>query len=261
MDTISQAFTANSSRIFKARRSKEAQKVYVTEDYMTFTLLEGNRDIHKENLGRIKISMQEKYIPVPIIVNEKHQIIDGQHRFTAARDLGLPIYYIVIPGLKLKDVQTLNTNTQNWGNKEFLESFCKMGYDDYLIFREFKNETGFNYGSCLALLTNSVSRSGQHQRDFEKGLFKVTDYKGGCIKANKIKELKEFFEEGFNSSSFITCMLKVFKNRKYNHKVFLRKLALQPKALKKQNGWKQYMQEVQEIYNYRTAEDNRVYFR
>jgi hypothetical protein len=34
-------------------------------------------------------------------------IIDGQHRFTVCKDLGLPIHYLLVDSLGLEEVQTL----------------------------------------------------------------------------------------------------------------------------------------------------------
>lgn len=234
-------------------------EVLISRDYEMFKYMDGNRDINKENLSRIKQSMQEKYIPVPIIVNEYYQIIDGQHRYEAARALNLPIYYIKINGLKLDDVQTLNTNSANWGNKQYLQSYCKRGFRDYLIFREFQEKTKHTYNTSMALLTDSLSRSGQHKRDFDKGRFKVVDEDGAYRKSKKLDEIGKFFED-YRSTSFVYCMLKLFKNKKYNHQVFLRKLELQPTALKKQATREKYLEEVEKIYNYRTADANKVRF-
>lgn len=260
MNTLSQAFTANSSRLFKRDKFEEIVKVLKTYDYDMFVFIEGNRDINKENLTRIKQSMNEKYIPVPIIINDKYEIIDGQHRFLAAKSLNLPIYFILIPNLKLEDVQRLNTNSANWTHKQYLQSYCKRGFKDYLIFKEFQEQTGHSYNTSIALLTNSLSRSGQHKREFDKGLFKVLDVDGAYSKAKKLEEIGEYFKEGYKTTSFVYCMLKLFRDKKYNHKVFLRKLELQPNSLKREGTMKQYLKDVEEIYNYRTAEVNKVRF-
>ena len=42
--------------------------------------------------------MTEKLLMCPIIVNENYEIIDGQHRYSASKELGLPIRYIVGEG-------------------------------------------------------------------------------------------------------------------------------------------------------------------
>ena len=59
---------------------KEVNQVLQTNDYDIFQHIDGNRNVNKLHLKRLKESIHEEYIPVPIVVNSKYQIIDGQHR-------------------------------------------------------------------------------------------------------------------------------------------------------------------------------------
>lgn len=64
----------------------------VTSDYFRFKILDGNRDVLKSHVNKIKESMKKfGWIGPGIIVNEKFEIIDGQTRFYAAKELGLPM--------------------------------------------------------------------------------------------------------------------------------------------------------------------------
>lgn len=58
---------------------------------------------------------------VPIIVTKDFYIIDGQHRFVACQELGLPIYYVVVPDdvtipLAIQKLQ----EQQAWRQEEYL---------------------------------------------------------------------------------------------------------------------------------------------
>jgi len=68
----------------------------ITHDYSIFMYMKGNIDI--DNLKRIEGFMKDNFLPTSIKVKPKndlgkHEIIDGQYRFEASRNLGLPIYY------------------------------------------------------------------------------------------------------------------------------------------------------------------------
>ena len=71
--------------------------VHKTNDYDLFNDIFGNRKIAKYHINNIKQSFSEKQIEAPIIVNEKYEVIEGQHRFRSCKALELPIYYIVLP--------------------------------------------------------------------------------------------------------------------------------------------------------------------
>ena len=76
---------------------KTINQVMMTNDYNMFKNIEGNRNINKIHLKRLKQSIQEKHIMVPIIVNGKYEIIDGQHRFQSAKDLSKPCLLYTSP--------------------------------------------------------------------------------------------------------------------------------------------------------------------
>ena len=59
--------------------------IMVTENYDMFKKIGGNRKINKANYAKIVKSMKEEQLIIPIVVNERYEIIDGQHRYTACR--------------------------------------------------------------------------------------------------------------------------------------------------------------------------------
>ena len=111
--------------------------VLQTNDYAVFKHIEGNRVINKLHVNRLKQSFQKEYLLSPIIVNQEMQIIDGQHRFEAAKDLGLPIRYFICNDYGLTQVQILNANTSNWKKIDYLNAYCDLGKEQYLLLRKF----------------------------------------------------------------------------------------------------------------------------
>jgi len=77
---------------------KSIAKIFYTTDYSKFNTLAGNRQVNIAHVKKLESSFDEEYLISPILVNEKFQIIDGQHRFEAAKNLKLPIYYYMIQG-------------------------------------------------------------------------------------------------------------------------------------------------------------------
>ena len=65
---------------------KQIASVYETYDYDKFHNKEkGNREI--DHYKKIATQMNEQFLFTVIIVNEKFEIIDGQNRFLASREL------------------------------------------------------------------------------------------------------------------------------------------------------------------------------
>ena len=239
---------------------KTINQVFMTNDYSIFKNIEGNRNINKVHLKRLKASIEEKHIMVPIIVNQKYEIIDGQHRFQSAKDLRKPVYFIKIHGLELPDIHRLNTNLKNWQADDYLAGYCELGLEDYLVYRDFKEKYGFGHDETKALLVGTLSSDGNQVDHFRNGTFKVRDLKTAEKNAEKIIMIGQYYD-GYRRRAFVKAMLQLFSNKDYNHAEFLNKLSYQSRSLVDCTNYKQYITLIEEIYNYKRYKDNKVNFR
>lgn len=246
------------------KNDKKVCNVYSTTDYSKFKIFKGNRTINLHNLKRIKDSFSEKQLISIVIVNEKYEIIDGQHRFTASKNLGLPVYYIICEGYGLDEIHTLNANSKDWTKKEYLDSYCQLKRKPYLKFKEFMSLfPDLNFMSCYTLLTAGIEdvhktviidgkTKSIRAKAFENGDFEVVDWDFAVDSARKIMMVKPFYE-GFKRRSFVAAMIKLFKNDAYNHADLLTKLKYNSVSLVDCNSYSQYLLLIEEIYNYRRS--------
>ena len=248
----------------KAPGDTTEYSVRKTIDYSRFEFLTGNRNTSINHLRRLKESFSTQYLISPIIVNEKLQIIDGQHRFKAAQELGLPIYYIIVNGYGLSEVQTLNTNSQNWKKIDFLNGYCDMGIEDYLKFRQFmKDFPDFGFAVCEVILTNKPSGN-KNQKSFGKGLsilaktfengeFKIDNLSKSYKTAKMVLDFKPFYS-GYSRYVFVSTLITIFNNENYNHNEMIHKLRLNPTSLVDCTNVSQYRTLIEDIYNYKRRE-------
>lgn len=243
-------------------------RVNMTKDLSIFKFLKGNRPPNPQHIKRLVKSIQTYgMLCNPILVNENHEIIDGQHRYLAAKEAGSGLYYIVVKGYALSQVHTLNMNQKNWTKTEFLHGYANMGIEDYIILRDFWNtHKWLKLGDCISLCSNTTSHTNMIElnrvyksgtvesktNDFKGGTWKVRDLTRAKINAMKLKSIEPYFKEGYNQSTFVGTMLYLFNNKNYNHEHFLKKLKIQPNALVRQATREQYKLLIEDIYNYRS---------
>ena len=82
------------------------------------------------------------WISNPILVNENMEIIDGQSRYQALVELGMPIEYKVITGLDLGDCRTMNKYNTAWVSADFVESYAAEGNVNYIRLKNLKDTFG-----------------------------------------------------------------------------------------------------------------------
>ena len=231
-------------------------QVHTTKDYSLFKTLNGNRDVNKLHLTRLKESMKKNHLTTIIMVNEKFEIIDGQHRFLVSQELKLPINYIISKNYGLNEVQILNANMKNWQTVDYVNGYCDLGYKDYLIYREFVEDYGFqNQVSILLLSGEHSTGTGESSpaTKFKEGLFKVKDLENAKRMAEKIMMVEPYYK-GYLRRSFILALHGMFKNENFEFTEFIAKLKQQPTTLQDCTNVSQYKSLIEEIYNYRRRE-------
>ena len=117
------------------------KQLEVTNDYSMFQKLKGNRPVSQLRIRKIISSITAVgYITSPIIVNEKYEVIDGQGRLEALQELGLPVEYIVHPGIGIDECIAMNINQTNWSLPDYIDSYCQRGFDSYLKLKDLMNK-------------------------------------------------------------------------------------------------------------------------
>jgi hypothetical protein len=222
-----------------------------------FKSIDGNRNVNLLHINRLKKSMQEHYLFTVIVVNENYEIIDGQHRFHAIRDLGLPLHYAMIPGYSLLQVQILNANSSNWSSQDYLQAYCDLGYKDYIRLSEFLRKYKLNISIGASILIGNTTgqggmKAGAPFEFFKHGTLKVSDKQ--VIDAEKFMDMLYLFEpyfDGFKSRSFVFALMKLTDNADFSMTELLQKVKIQPSALQRCVHVNQMVSLIEEIYNYK----------
>jgi hypothetical protein len=235
-------------------------QVLETTDYSLFSMFKGNRDVSRAKVDRLKQAMEKNPLHTFIDVNEKMQIIDGQHRFTAWKELGMPVYFIIRKGWGLKEMHTLNQLQTTFRAVDYLPGYKEMGYEDYIVFGEFMDQYGFNFMVSMALLSNTITAPrGSGYENFKNGTFKIADLDLAHQNARKITDYAEFYD-GYKRDKFCFAVLKLFKKSDYNHEEMMEKLKIAGPRLHHQPLVNDYLIILQREYNKGKMDKNKVHW-
>lgn len=268
---MSVATMSKTNGVNHAARDKTAYSVLMTYDYDKFKLMPNNRIINMLHVRRLMESFKFLFLICPIIVNEKFHVIDGQHRLRVCKELGLPVYYIMIPGYGIKEVQVLNANQSNWKKMDHLKSYCAEGVPAYLEFKKFMDDfPDFNFQSIERIIQLRVGGDRQqkkfsgksvHQKYFEEGKLQIPNIQRSYIVARKIMDFKTYTNR-YNDGKFVSCIIPLLvKSKTYDHKEMLYKLSNCPNKLVKCADSASYRMLLEDIYNYKRLKENKVSFR
>ncbi|MBV5190957.1 ParB N-terminal domain-containing protein [Staphylococcus chromogenes] len=132
-------------------------EVYKTEDLEKFKFTKFNRNVlfTDEMLKQAK----EGFIS-PIIVNEHMVVIDGQHRLEHAKKAGVPVEYIVKPGLNEHDIVRMNTTQRKWSLLNFIESYANQGSEEYVALLNLLNKQYAGITVVISVARNNTTSTG-----------------------------------------------------------------------------------------------------
>lgn len=211
-----------------------------TTNYDMFKLMKGNRSINKYNYSKLLTSMREEHLVIPIVVNESYEIIDGQHRYMASKELGKPIYYFMVRGYGLDQVKRANVVSINWKKKDYLEMFVSDSKHEYKEFEEIKDIYDLNINILLKIFAlvqkKQVNRLGY---EFEDGTFTLEGKEEVLAFLDALEDFNFF--KFYKSSSFITAFIRLYFRNEYEHEKMKSKLISHKSALEKRSTSDEYL--------------------
>lgn len=233
--------------------------IHGSQNYDKFRVIKGNRPISKKKVLRIVKDVQQgvNLFPYcPIIVHPsndlgpaKFDIIDGQHRFTACKELGHPIYYVVAKKITLQDIAKLNSNTDKWKNQDFIDCYTELGNDSYKLLQVFMKEYKVSLSVAVSLLKyDMVAGGGSVLAEFKEGKFECKHY-------TKASQFIEQHDELFGRFSFyrdrnlLQASKTLMKHPDYDHERMKTQIGFHTKLMDKQSTSRIYRLMLDKIYN------------
>lgn len=239
-------------------------KINSTKRYDQFKTTIGNRLINKEHLLSLKKSIQRRNLLqyTPIIVNADNEVIDGQHRLQAARSLNTEIYFLKANGLKLEDVIILNTSSKQWRFDDYLQSYIDQGFDQYKQIRKFAEKHHVSVSNAVAILSAQPNlRLSAKYRDFKQGKFEVVDIDHAEEFAQRLREVAIYTTENtWKDREFMRALHSVlYDDDNVEYDSFLRKLQSYPKPIFRSRTTREYLRQLEDIYNQNLIKKVRFY--
>lgn len=233
------------------------QAVHTSTDYGQFKNLFANRNVNKRHVQKLIKSFTEnpELVPTrPILVNEKMEVIDGQHRLEACRALGLPVYYTMSTGLGIDSAQLMNALQKGWSILDYARSFAAAGNQQYQQFLDLHDEYPI---SLSILMTYCIGREQSNISSmFRSGGFRIMKDKQLLReRLDMLADMGTRFNEWTNHN-FCRAAHTAMRVPGYDHDRMMRKLAIY--QLKRQASRVDYLRELENAYNYHEPETNRL---
>ena len=222
-----------------------------TSEYSKFNMLDYNRDINRTQIEKLKDSYTKHgYLTShPIVVDEKMAIIDGQHRFIACKEMGLPIVYEIIDDSNNMIID-LNTTQKKWTLEDYINYYARRyNNKNYLKLQKICYETNLRANTVMTLIKGCSC--GNISKEIKSGNLKIKDSDEIEIttKLKTIKSIADYLKVKC-TVRFIEAALQISKIENFKYKKLISQAEKYPTLAYNCITRDDYVSMLRNIYNY-----------
>lgn len=250
--------------------------VMLTSDYGMFKYIAGNRVLSETNIEAIANQLRDRGQQQPIIVNERHEIIDGQHRLEACKRLKMPVQYIKRIGANLDDVISTNIVGKKWTVSDYINRYVSEGNKDYIKLKEFievakdhgftpsvaiRIAKGTNTTSHYSMYSDGLIRDTSHvkSKSLKKlypvgnevvvGKFRMPDENAAYARMHQIYAFNEW--PFYKKSGFVVAIMQCMRIAEMDFDRLLESARKYPRKWNNEASVENFVQMFEEVYNWR----------
>ena len=237
-------------------------QLYKTTDYSQFKFIDFNRQLLKESeLTKLQECIERSnFLSImPIIVNKKMEVTDGQRRLKVAMRLKKPVYFIKSELITVDNLMDGNMGVGAWKVTDYIHYYSARGYDDYQLLAKYMEDQRLPASTSLMIIYNYAGRTFELNERLKLGKFKIENYQEALERTKKIFDFSKYID-WYRHKSFVCAVLFIMQNNKYNHKRMLKKMAYNSRRLVKCGDVEGFLKMLEDLYNHNTKLENKVRF-
>ena len=246
-------------------KDRIATMIWESDNYNRFELLDFNRDVRNtKKTKKLKQSMEKRGFlnehPMVVIKNDntKFKIKCGHHRFTVAKDLGIPIKYVISDDDM--DIYDDEDTKNKWSNQNYLESHVRRGSKAHIAVKEYHEKTGIPLSACISMLAGNSAGSGNYDKKFKIGQYRL----GNQTHADIISELVIFFSNidliCATHINFVRALSKIIWIEELDLSVLKYKFKKYKTFVEKQTSVGSYIEMIEAIHNRQNQNKLPIFF-
>lgn len=223
-------------------------QLFIEHDYSVFKPWRYNRHVQEAHVKHLMAAIKKRNMSdhFPVLVNERMEIVDGQHRFEALKRLELPIVYKVMPDSKIDDLHLINANVKTWSSGDYVHFYAKRGRKDYIRLGQDLRE----HKVTLAIL-EQIFKARFFKDNLASGNFQYPEEYSVKVTAF-FQELEIFNRYSFYKHlRFVRAYAELRGHENYDPDQMQHQVKTYPFELDKQGSWVDYYKALSNLYNYR----------
>lgn len=262
------------------------KKIYETTRYDIFSFIGGNRDLHEGKVNKLAGEIKANGLLMPIMVNGKYEVIDGQHRLMACKKIKVPVQYFIRVNATVETAANVNMAGSNWSSEDWINKYAEEGLPDYVVLRDWIQECreqGIRQSDATRLAQNSakainysmysdgvvrptdagrvLKNSGTKRlynvgTDIRLGEWKCGDMRLASELLSTVVAFREFLF--YNKSGFVLALMRACRIPEFEPTVLLAQARKHPKMFIHQRSSDDFIAMFDDVYNKRRPQAKKL---
>lgn len=267
-------------------QTQTGTKIYETTRYDIFSFIGGNRDLNENKVSKLAGEIKTNGLLMPIMVNGKYEVIDGQHRLMACKKIRVPVQYFIRVNATVETAANVNMAGSNWNNEDWINKYAEQGLPDYVVLRDWVKQCrkqGIRQGDAIKLAQNTART--QNYSMYSDGVVRPTnkfkkltnsdlkklysvgsDIRLGKWKCGDMHLANELFSTilsfreflFYSKSGFIVALMRVCRIPEFKPEALLDQARKYPKMFTHQSTSDDFIAMFDEVYNKGRAQSKKL---
>ena len=232
-------------------------KLQHEKNYKLFLMNEENRPIDPDayHYRKLRTSMQRYgFLPAyPLHCrprNGRLEIFDGHRRFSVAKELGLPVWFVVYDDGQL-DLPFINETQEKWNLSDYVGSRAQQGRSDYVELQEFSKTNEIPLSIAAALLAGCAGVAGITLMRIRSGDFEIKDRDIAQRVASVYRSIKSI-SRITRHAGFVNALTRCMRVKGFNASRLIENARKCPGKLVTQPDIQGFLRMLEEIYNFQS---------
>lgn len=233
-----------------------------TSHYDKFFIPSWQRKLDLDRVRSLKRRIEKRDLShtFPITVRKvaggRYMITDGQHRFTALKELGRPIKFVESKDhFHVVDLIEASKDTRSWSVRDVLDSWSARGKDGYRFIKSALSRFELP-DSAIRVLTSKFSTD-----EYNRGAVSFNDAERENV-TSFLEFAKAFNDTAQNPDSkkraVFAALWEVYNISNFNESRMLLRLQTYPNKFHYYSSKSECVEMLKGLYNYRTLSTERI---
>jgi len=235
-----------------------------TSDYSLFEMSDINRQLHRFRRKRAYLGIRASMVAAGfrksdaitvchIPGSNKLRITRGNNRYDIAKELGLPIAYIIDDSIKSpQQVEDDSCGDPKWVTSDWIYGYARQGNPTYQRILDFREAHRLPLQATVSLLEglSASSNSGQMNDRVSEGKFVIGDMTHALAVVRITDAARSIGIKFATKQHFINAVSACLRVPEFDPDVMIHRMSVVGGKMVPQTNWRDYAGQLETVYNY-----------